>query len=176
MPFKSDEVRREYLKTYKAKKRRELGIPTKKEAAVLRSKKQRESLTEDILLERKQKISNYNRQWSKDNYARNKLTHMYNSAKQRARKAGLEFSIDKNDIVIPTHCPYLGIELVPTRSRKESKIDIASLDRIDNTKGYIKGNIEVVSWLANTMKNNATPELLVSFAKEVLRRYENNGM
>ena len=67
----------------------------------------------------------------------------------------------------------LGIELVNSRPRGDSRRDIASLDRIDPTKGYIKGNIEVISWLANTMKNNATPELLVNFAKVVLERYEN---
>jgi hypothetical protein len=96
------------------------------------------------------------------------------AATRRAKSAGIECTITLGDIVIPTHCPYLGIELVNSRQRGDSRRDIASLDRVDPTKGYTKDNIEVISWLANTMKNNATPELLVSFAKEVLKRYDTN--
>jgi hypothetical protein len=47
-----------------------------------------------------------------------------------------------------------------------------SLDRIDNTKGYIKGNIMVISNKANTMKNNATPKELTKFARWILKIYK----
>lgn len=94
------------------------------------------------------------------------------AARRRAKNLGIECTITDKDIVVPTHCPILGIELAITRPRGDSRRDIASLDRIDPTKGYTKDNIEVISWLANTMKNNATPELLVKFSKEILRRYD----
>lgn len=47
----------------------------------------------------------------------------------------------------------------------------ASLDRIDNTQGYIPGNVEVVSYLANMMKSSASREQLVTFAQSVLERF-----
>ena len=43
-----------------------------------------------------------------------------------------------------------------------------SLDRIDSTKGYVPGNVWVISNKANRMKSNAAAEELIIFAKSVL--------
>lgn len=115
----------------------------------------------------------------KENYARwHKQYHQWKpekrllwAARRRAKVQGIAFDIEESDIVVPTHCPILGIELVNTRPRGDSRRDIASLDRVDPTKGYTKGNVEVISWLANSMKQNASPQDLVKFAKSILERY-----
>ena len=50
--------------------------------------------------------------------------------------------------------------------------NLMSVDRIDAKKGYIKGNIEIISYKANRMKNNANTEELIIFAKNILKIYE----
>lgn len=94
---------------------------------------------------------------------------MYASAKHRARKGGIPFDIDLDDIVIPDECPVLRkpFDFGNTKQERMSP----SLDKIDPTLGYVKGNIQVISWLANTMKNDATEEELMAFAQWVIGEY-----
>ena len=67
-----------------------------------------------------------------------------------------EWTIEFGDLAFPTHCPILGIELnYFAPERQENSV---SFDRIDATKGYIKGNVVVVSWRANRIKNDGTAE------------------
>lgn len=93
------------------------------------------------------------------------------AATQRANKKGIECSISINDIIIPTHCPILGIPLF--RSKKYMCPNSPSLDRIDNTKGYSPGNIIVISWRANALKKDASLEEIekvYNFMKNNLRK------
>lgn len=96
---------------------------------------------------------------------------MFRRAKIRAKERGHEFNITKEDIVIPSHCPVLGIELKVHKGRSGGNPESPALDRIDNTKGYVRGNVMVVSHRANMMKVDASPEELVKFAEWVLTRY-----
>jgi len=66
-------------------------------------------------------------------------------------------------------CPVLKIKLDWGMSgRTGDRTKSPSLDRIDSTKGYIKGNVRIISNLANSMKNNATPEQLNQFSRYYL--------
>lgn len=92
-------------------------------------------------------------------YYRRKIENrLLNAAKARARSKNLEFNIDVSDIVVPQFCPLLGIPVFINEGKKVCKPNSPSLDRIDSTKGYIKGNVWVISLKANTMKSNATLE------------------
>lgn len=108
-----------------------------------------------------QKQMEKQKEWKVNNLEK----YLVQGAKQRAKKYGLPFDITYLDVVIPKKCPYLNIPLIPF-----SEWSSPSLDRILPELGYVKGNIQVISTKANTMKNNATPEELLSFAKEILCR------
>jgi len=88
---------------------------------------------------------------------------LFYAARQRATTKGIEFDLTVNDIKIPEHCPALGLKLQPVHG-KACRDSSPSLDRIDNSKGYVKGNIAVISFRANTLKNNATAEELRAIA------------
>lgn len=45
----------------------------------------------------------------------------------------------------------------------------ASLDRIDNSKGYIKGNIRYIALIANYCRNNFTDDEVIDFCQSVTR-------
>lgn len=85
---------------------------------------------------------------------------MLHSAKYRAKKKGVPFTIAIEDVSIPAVCPVLGIPLVVATGTRVPRDDSPTLDRIDNSAGYIPGNVLVVSWKANRIKNNATVEEL----------------
>ena len=85
------------------------------------------------------------------------------SARCRAKKKNLEFNLSVQDIIIPDKCPVLGISFCTNNDKKRNSSS-PSLDRIDNTKGYIKGNVIVISWRANRLKNDATVEELYKIA------------
>lgn len=83
---------------------------------------------------------------------------LYRNIKSRCKRIGREFSIDLEDISIPEKCPVFGFEL--KREDKKTWMTAPSVDRIDSSKGYIKGNVTVVSRRANILKRDATVEEL----------------
>lgn len=96
---------------------------------------------------------------------------MHNRAQQRAKNSGIEFNITKQDIIIPTNCPILGIPLKVHKGSPGGTKNSPSLDSIDSTIGYTKDNIWVISHLANQMKSHATIIEMRLFAKWVLNKY-----
>jgi len=100
----------------------------------------------------------------------NRERTLWLSAKRRARDNNLKFDIELSDVVIPDVCPYLGTTI--TNVLGTDNISNPSIDRIIPELGYVKGNIEVISKLANMMKSSASKEQLISFANEIIKRHE----
>jgi hypothetical protein len=91
-------------------------------------------------------------------------------AKSNAKDRRYEFNLEISDIIIPEVCPYLGIKIL-TDVNSRTTPNYYSIDRINSSKGYVKGNVQVISLLANTMKNNATTQELITFAQNILKMY-----
>lgn len=86
---------------------------------------------------------------------------LWMGCKKRARQLGREFSIELSDIVIPEVCPVLGIPIkIKQRVADGSYLQnhSPSVDRVDNSRGYVKGNIEVISYKANRLKAHGSLE------------------
>lgn len=126
----------------------------------------------------------YQRQW----YAKNKdkrilqerirrssleiqTSQLFHRAKRGAVRRGLEFAISIDDVIVPEFCPifpWIKLTAIAGQGFVDSNI---SLDRIDSSKGYIVGNIQVVSYKANRNKNNSTLKELIrlgEWANDVL--------
>ena len=99
---------------------------------------------------------------SKEQWSQKPLLYkMLTRCKSRSTENKLEFNLTEEDIIIPNACPVLHVPFDNTHDYAPS------VDRIDPSKGYIKGNIQIMSNKANRMKSNATQEELKLFAEWV---------
>jgi hypothetical protein len=96
------------------------------------------------------------RAWEAARLERDPAYRLLQGAKVRAREKSLEFDITTADVVVPQRCPILGLLL--NRSTTMPRDDSPSLDRIDNSLGYVRGNVQVISNRANRLKNDASFE------------------
>lgn len=93
------------------------------------------------------------------------------TARWNAKKQGREFSIKLADLPeLPEKCPVFGTPL-----RMDGSIDeLPSLDRIDNSRGYVPGNVVFVSRRANRLKGDATSDELQKLAHFYMALSKNN--
>ena len=97
----------------------------------------------------------------------NPVRHAFVRSKASAKARGLKFNLDESDIQIPEFCPVFGVKLEIAGPCRNNSV---SIDRIDNSKGYVKGNIWVISNRANKIKGNLSLDellLLVEALKKV---------
>lgn len=107
------------------------------------------------------------RKWNSNKPLESRLLY---GARARARKKGVPFTIDVNDVVVPHRCPYLGIPIF--QSPKHCTDNSPSLDAIIPKLGYVPGNVEVISFRANTLKSNSTATELRLIADRLERMLE----
>jgi hypothetical protein len=104
----------------------------------------------------REKIIARKAKYAKDNSERVNARSVEWRSRNRAKAQGIEFTLSLEDVVVPELCPVLGIPLViATGCAKDGS---PSLDRIDPARGYVQGNVKVISHKANTIKSNATAD------------------
>lgn len=138
MPYKNKEVGRARKRAYN-KKYNPIYKAAHKEEAASSWKTYYEENKEQLKAAQKQK------------YRANPLKYLIYAAKARAEKFGLDFDLTEDSIAMPEVCPVFGKPfIVGDRNLAPS------LDRIDPKKGYVKGNVAIVSFRANRLKMNAS--------------------
>jgi hypothetical protein len=88
---------------------------------------------------------------------------MLGGSRSRAKHKGWEHDLDLDHMfeLYLEICPILGIEIL-WENTEVVRHGSPSLDRINNTKGYIKGNVQIISHRANLLKKDY---LLVEWEK-----------
>lgn len=93
------------------------------------------------------------RWWEKRQSLAGRQDQLYKGLKQRCKRDGIEFDLEPEDIKWNTHCPVFGFELSYLKADNDNS---PSIDRTDPNKGYVKGNVVVMSMRANRGKWNLT--------------------
>ena len=93
------------------------------------------------------------------------IIDMITRAKNRAIEKGVPFNLTIEDVTYTDICPLLNIPLNWEGGPRTK--NTPSLDRIIPEKGYIKGNVRIISNLANMMKSYASSEELKTFSKNI---------
>jgi len=95
----------------------------------------------------------------------NPLQTILMGARGSAKKRKLKFELTEADLPpVPEFCPvfpWIRLEFGGGR-----KANTASIDRIKNNLGYVKGNVRIISLRANILRGNASKEELIALLKD----------
>jgi hypothetical protein len=77
-----------------------------------------------------------------------------NQIRDRAKRRGIPFNLEPEDLSPPVLCPVLHVPIVYGGTSGE--MFAPTVDRLKPELGYTKGNVCVISRRANSIKNDAT--------------------
>lgn len=95
-----------------------------------------------------------------------RVAYLLHRLKSKAKQIGVPFNLDLCDIVVPDVCPVLNIPLSFGKETEDTgwRDNSPSVDRVIPSLGYVKGNVIVISYRANRIKNDATIDELEKVA------------
>lgn len=124
----------------------------------------KEAIERDRLRKKSEEYKTKERAYKATSYY--KFCEMFTKAKGRAREKGIEYTIDRTMFSLPKKCSILDIDLV--WGTPKSYGSSPSLDRKDPNIGYTKENTRIISMKANTMKSDASKELMFNFVVGII--------
>ena len=105
-------------------------------------------------------VSKWGNKWKDKDHRRSyiyqAMREKFRVKKANAIRVGYDWTIEFGDLDFPTHCPVLGIAIDYFNTVIQD--NSPSFDRVDSNKGYVKGNVVIISKRANTIKSNGTAE------------------
>lgn len=100
------------------------------------------------------------------------LRHIHHQYKEASKAKGRDFELEVEDFkVILDACYYCGEK--PSRRYKKTNIFYNGLDRMNNKKGYVKGNVVSCCWRCNKIKLDNDCNYFLDVIKKV---YENKKL
>jgi hypothetical protein len=111
----------------------------------------------DAIVAKRERRQTQQKRWREGNPKTAWAVYAADSSRRRARKKGVPHNIGFKDIleILPDVCPVLNLPLSFSKNLV-TKAESPSLDRLVPEKGYVKGNIAVISHRANSIKNAAS--------------------
>lgn len=97
-----------------------------------------------------------------ERWPRSVLRHI----RSKCKREGIPYNLTPADVRPPTHCPVLGM---PLTFGQLGGAAAASVDRLRPDLGYVRGNVRVISRLANAVKSNATTAQVTAVAAWMAR-------
>lgn len=104
---------------------------------------------------------------------------MFTQIKRSAKRRGIEFDLDKDyiwELLIKQEftCALSGQQIKFVKKLKNGDLDFeritGSLDRIDSSKGYIRGNVQWVHKMINQMKWHFQEEEFIGMCELVAKK------
>lgn len=97
--------------------------------------------------------------------------------KTRAKRKNLDFTLTEDDFVqiVTSPCLYCGTSAASeTRRVHKNNIPMLTVDRVDSSKGYVKGNCVPACKTCNIMKLSLPLHLWIEKMRVILDRWDKN--
>lgn len=97
------------------------------------------------------------------------FTYFLNKARQRPQETNIDEEYLQS--IWTGRCAISNIPIIMKNTKVKNTINTASLDRIDSSKGYVKGNVQFVAYGINLAKNTFEDNDVHLLIKEIVNHY-----